>query len=447
MRGDPPATWSKRSVASSPVGSADADEHDRDRHLRAGERHRCSADSGLRGLSTITSAGRRRLPAEVVALGLVSLLMDTSSEMIHGLLPVFLVSVLGASAFAVGAIEGIAEATASITRVFSGTLSDRIGRRKPLVLAGYGMAALTKPLFPLANGVGAVLIARFVDRVGKGVRGAPRDALIADITPAASRGAAFGLRQSMDTVGAFLGPLVAILLMAASGDDFRLVFWIAVVPALAAVAVILVAVHEPERPAGHRRSSPITRDGLRLLGRGYWQVVAFAGVLTLARCCEAFLLLRAETVGISDTLVPLVLIAMNLAYAASAYPLGRLADRFRRRGLLAVGITLLVGADLVLAAAAQVWVVMAGAVLWGLHMGATQGILSAIIADRAPAQRRGTAFGFFNLVTGSALLAASLLAGILWSAVGPAATFLTGAAFAGLSLLGLLGGLLRRHRQ
>jgi MFS family permease len=382
-----------------------------------------------------------------VALGFVSMLMDTSSEMIHSLLPVFLVSVLGASALSVGVIEGVAEATASVTRVFSGTVSDWIGRRKPLVLLGYGMAALTKPLFPLANGVGAVLAARFVDRIGKGVRGAPRDALIADITPAASRGAAFGLRQSMDTVGAFIGPALAVTVMAASGDNFRLVFWIAVVPAFAAVAVILLAVREPDRSVTHVRRSPISRVQLRQLDRRYWQVVAFAGVLTLARFSEAFLLLRAQGIGLAVRYVPFVLIAMNVAFAASAYPFGRISDRLGRRGLLAVGIALLVAADLVLAAAAGVWVVIVGAVLWGVHMGATQGILSAVVADRAPTDLRGTAFGFFNLVTGVALLAASLLAGGLWTAVGPSTTFLAGAAISAIALGGVLSAGPRRRSR
>ena len=386
------------------------------------------------------SAGARpHIPTGVVALGFVSMLMDASSEMIHSLLPVFLVSVLGASALSVGVIEGIAEATASVAKVFSGTISDWIGKRKPLVLAGYGLAALTKPLFPLANGVGAVLTARFVDRIGKGIRGAPRDALIADITPATSRGAAFGLRQSMDTVGAFAGPALAVALMAASGDNFRFVFWIAVIPAAAAVAVILFFVREPERPAttSHTRRSPINREQMRRLDRRFWGVVAFAAVLTLARFSEAFLLLRADDTGLRARYIPVVLIVMNVAYAASAYPFGRLSDRMSRRWLLAWGIALLIAADLVLAGAGNVVLVMVGAVLWGVHMGATQGILSALVADRAPADLRGTAFGLFNLVTGGALLGASLLAGVLWTAIGPAATFLAGAALSAVALAGV----------
>jgi MFS family permease len=365
------------------------------------------------------------------------MLMDASSEMIHSLLPVFLVSVLGASALSVGVIEGLAEATASATKVFSGAISDWTGKRKPLVLVGYGMAAITKPVFPLANGIGAVVAARLIDRIGKGVRGAPRDALIADITPPESRGAAFGLRQSMDTVGAFLGPAAAVGLMALSGDNFRFVFWIAVIPAVAAVAVILLAVREPERVGPTVRRSPLRREQISKLDRRFWLVIGFAGVLTLARFSEAFLLLRAQGIGLGARYVPIVLIVMNVAYAASAYPFGRASDRLGRRGLLGIGIALLITADLTLAVAGSVSIVMIGAALWGVHMGATQGILSAIVADRAPGDLRGTAFGLFNLVTGGALLAASLLAGALWTVVGPASTFLAGAALSAVALAAL----------
>lgn len=366
------------------------------------------------------------------------MLMDMSSEMIHSLLPVFLVGVLGASAMSVGVIEGIAEATASVTKVFSGTISDWIGKRKPLVLLGYGLAAITKPLFPLAHGISTVVTARFIDRVGKGIRGAPRDALIADITPAAQRGAAFGLRQSMDTVGAFAGPALAVALMWLSGDNVRFVFWIAVVPAALAVAVIIGFVREPERvAAGHIRRSPISRVQLARLDRRFWWVIAFAAVLTLARFSEAFLLLRASDIGMRARYIPIILIVMNIVYAASAYPFGRLADRLSRRSLLGWGILLLIAADTTLALAGTVPVVMIGAAIWGLHMGATQGILSALIADRAPADLRGTAFGVFNLITGGALLVASLLAGILWTQVGPEWTFLAGATLALIALAGL----------
>ena len=380
---------------------------------------------------------QQKLPRSVVMLGLVSLTMDISSEMIHALLPLFLVTVLGASALSVGVIEGIAEATAAIAKVFSGAISDWLGRRKPLLLLGYGLAAFTKPLFPLADGIGAVFTARFVDRIGKGIRGAPRDALIADVTPPPLRGAAYGLRQSMDTVGAFLGPLLALALMAATADNFRLVFWFAVIPAFVCVALIVFGVREPEaqRPREVRRF-PINRREIARLPRLFWQITVLGTVLTLARFSEAFLLLRAENVGLAVTWVPAILVVMNVVYAASAYPFGALSDKIDRKLLLAGGIGLLIAADLTLALATNAWVVGAGAALWGLHMGATQGIITAIVADTAPADLRGTAFGMFNLVTGIALLAASVIAGGLWTLFGPAMTFYAGALFSVVALAG-----------
>ncbi|GAB4176269.1 MAG: MFS transporter [Wenzhouxiangellaceae bacterium] len=381
---------------------------------------------------------RPGLPRGVVVLGLVSLVMDFSSEMIHSLLPVFLVTVLGASALSVGIIEGVAEATAAIAKVCSGVISDRIARRKPLVLLGYGLAALSKPLFPLANGVGTVLAARFLDRIGKGIRGAPRDALIADLTPRARQGAAYGLRQSLDTVGAVAGPLAAMGLMASSDDNFRLVFWIAAVPALACVLLIQFGVHEPAAAANRPSVAVrITRAGLAQLPVRYWYVVALAAVLTLARFSEAFLLLRAQSVGMDLAQVPLILIVMNVVYAASAYPIGNLFDRGHRRRLLVFGVASLIVADGILVWASSAWTVAVGAAVWGLHMGATQGLLSALVADAAPAQLRGTAFGLFNLVHGLALLVASVIAGALWTWLGPEATFVAGACFAGLALPGL----------
>lgn len=378
------------------------------------------------------------LPRSVIALGLVSLFMDLSSEMIHGLLPMFLVTVLGAGALSVGLIEGIAEATASITKVFSGVISDWIGRRKPLVLLGYGLAALTKPLFPLATGIGEVLTARFIDRIGKGIRGAPRDALIADITPPEIRGAAYGLRQSMDTVGAFAGPLLAIVLMYATHNNFRLVFWVATVPAIICVLLIVFGVEEPEATRQSVRAKfPISSANMRQLSASFWWVVMFAAVLTLARFSEAFLLLRGQGLGLPVTWVPIVLIVMNVVYAVSAYPFGKLSDNGNRHKLLACGIAFLIIADLILAVASNVWAVFLGATVWGLHMGATQGLLSTMVADTSPADLRGTAFGVFNLVSGIALLAASVIAGSLWTMVGPAMTFYAGAVFSAVALAGL----------
>ncbi|MDD2851914.1 MAG: MFS transporter [Desulfuromonadaceae bacterium] len=386
-----------------------------------------------------------RLPRGVVALGLVSLFMDLSSEMIHGLLPVFLVTVLGAGALSVGLIEGIAEATASITKVFSGVISDWIGRRKPLVLLGYSLAALTKPLFPLATGVGSVLTARFLDRIGKGIRGAPRDALIADITPQEIRGAAYGLRQSMDTVGAFAGPLMAIILMYVTHNNFRLVFWAAVVPAIICVLLIIFGVEEPESSSITSLSRfPINRSNLRRLPRRFWLVVGFSAVLTLARFSEAFLLLRAQGLGLSVTWVPIVLIVMNVIYAVSAYPFGKLSDSGNRKTIFAVGIIFLIIADVILALADNYWLVFLGVTMWGLHMGATQGLLSALVADAAPADLRGTSFGVFNLVSGIALLAASVIAGSLWALIGPTMTFYAGAAFSCAALAVLSTALQRR---
>ena len=372
-------------------------------------------------------------------LGFVSMLMDISSEMIHALLPVYLVAVLGTSMVTVGFIEGIAESTASITKIFSGALSDWLGKRKLLAAIGYGLAAFTKPVFPLAPTVGWLVAARFVDRIGKGIRGAPRDALISDITPVRMRGAGFGLRQSLDTVGAFVGPLLAIGLMWWTAENFKAVFWIAVVPAFLSLALILFAVEEPERPPGiHRIENPLSLGAIRRLGPVYWRVVIVGVVFTLARFSEAFLILRAQNVGLSLTWVPIVLVGMNVVYALSAYPAGVLSDRLNRKGLLAAGLVMLAGADLALALVPNLGGVAIGVALWGLHMGFTQGLFAALVADASPPELRGTAFGYFNLLTGLAMLAASVIAGALWDAYGPAGAFLAGLVFALVALLSLL---------
>ena len=381
---------------------------------------------------------RTRLPAAVWVLGFVSLLMDVSSEMIHSLLPLFLVGTLGVSVLAVGLIEGLAEATALISKVFSGALSDYLGRRKGLAVLGYAMGAFTKPVFALAGGVGAVVAARFIDRVGKGIRGAPRDALLADVAPPGARGAAFGLRQSLDTVGAFVGPLLATALMLLWANDFRAVFWVAVIPGVLAVLLLLFGIREAPRAAGARRTNPVRREALARLGAGYWRVVVIGAVFTLARFSEAFLVLRAQQLGVAAAWVPLVMVAMNLVYAATAYPFGRLSDRVDHRRLLAAGLVVLVAADLVLASAADWRLLLAGVALWGVHMGITQGLLAAMVADTAPADLRGTAYGFFNLLGGVALLVSSALAGLLWDRLGAAFTFYAGAGFALLTLLGLV---------
>jgi MFS family permease len=389
--------------------------------------------------TTRARAGWRAIPAGIWALGFVSMFMDISSEMIHALLPVYMVTVLGTSALAVGVIEGIAEATASITRIFSGALSDWLGKRKLLAALGYGLAAFTKPIFPLAASVQWLIAARFIDRIGKGIRGSPRDALVADIAPAHLRGASFGLRQALDTVGAFLGPLIAIGLMWLTADHFTSVFWIAVIPAFLSLALIIVAVREPERPRDLRQvRMPLSRRELSQLGRPFWWVVAIAAVFSLARFSEAFLVLRAQSIGMPLMLVPSVLVVMNIAYSLSAFPIGILSDHVGRVTLLIFGLLLLLGADLVLAFTTGVVGLAGGVILWGLHMGFTQGLLAALVADTAPAELRGTAFGMFNLITGLALLAASVIAGALWDQVGPQGTFLAGAALTLLTLAGLI---------
>ncbi|MFN3868146.1 MAG: MFS transporter [Hyphomicrobiaceae bacterium] len=381
----------------------------------------------------------RRLPSGIWALGFVSMFMDISSEMIHALLPIYMVTVLGTSALAVGIIEGIAEATAAITKIFSGALSDWLGKRKGLAVLGYGMAAFTKPIFPLAPTLPWLIAARFIDRVGKGVRGAPRDALVADIAPPEARGAAFGLRQSLDTVGAFVGPLLAILLMLWTANNFQAVFWIAVIPAFLAFALIAFAVKEPERPVELREvKSPLSRAELARLGIDYWWVVGIATVFTLARFSEAFLILRAQSVGLPIALVPAVMVLMNVVYAAAAYPAGVLSDRMDRHTILVAGLVLLIVADVVLALSGSIAGIAVGVILWGLHMGLTQGMLATLVADTAPAELRGTAYGMFNLATGIALLAASVIAGGLWDIVGPRGTFLAGAVFTACAVVGLV---------
>jgi len=393
-----------------------------------------------------TNTPLKRIPISVWALGLVSMFMDISSEMIHSLLPLFLVGTLGASAVVVGLIEGLAESTALIVKVFSGALSDYLGKRKALAVFGYSLGALTKPLFAIAPTAGVVFMARLLDRVGKGVRGAPRDALVADLAPAEIRGASFGLRQALDTVGALLGPLLAVGLMLLWANDFRAVFWVAVVPGMIAVTLLLFGVREPERQVGEKRTNPIRRDNLKRLSGTYWWVVCIGAVFALARFSEAFLVLRAQQGGIPVAYVPLVMVGMNLVYSGSAYPFGRLSDRMDHATLLSLGLLVLIAADLVLAANDHWLTVAIGVSFWGLHMGITQGLFATMVANTAPADLRGTAYGFFNLVSGIAMLVASVVAGILWDRFGASFTFYAGAVFAALSLMGLVLNALRQRR-
>lgn len=375
-----------------------------------------------------------RIPKGVWVVGGVSMLMDISSEIIHSLLPLFMATTLGASVILIGLIEGLAEATALIIKVFSGAISDYLGKRKGLALLGYGLGAASKPLFAMASSSGMILGARMIDRVGKGIRGAPRDALVADVTPPEVRGAAFGLRQSMDTIGAFLGPLLAMALMLLWNDDFRAIFWIAVIPGVLAVALLFFGLKEPATPVTHRRTNPIKKENLRRLGKNCWWVIGLGAVFTLARFSEAFLVLRAQQVGIPLALIPLVMVAMNLLYFASAYPFGKLSDTMSHSRLLQLGLVVLIAADVVLALSSH-WVgILCGVALWGVHMGMTQGLMAAMIAKSAPPDLRGTAFGIFSMVSGIGLLVASLGAGVIWEIWGSEYTFLAGALFCIITL-------------
>ncbi|SEJ31331.1 MFS transporter [Paraburkholderia diazotrophica] len=389
----------------------------------------------------------RQIPSSVWVLGCVSLLMDVSSEIIHSLLPMFMMASLGASAATIGIIEGVAEATAPVVKVFSGVLSDYLGNRKWLAVAGYGLGALSKPLFAIAPTLGFVVTARVMDRIGKGIRGAPRDALVADVTPPHLRGAAFGLRQSLDTVGAFLGPLFAVVIMLMWADDFRLAFWLAVIPGAMAVVLLTLGIDEPLRHADAKRVNPIRRDNIRQLGRAYWWVVAVGAVFALARFSEAFLVLRAMNSGVPIALVPLVMVAMNVVYALSAYPLGKLADSTSHIRLLIVGLAILCAADVVLAHAVHWGILLVGVALWGLHMGMTQGLLATMVSHSAPAHLRGTAFGIFNLSSGIVTLISSVIAGALWDRIGAAATFYAGAAFCVMTIVLLVVSPARRIAQ
>jgi len=381
----------------------------------------------------------KNIPKTVWALGFVSMFMDISSEMIHSLLPVFLVSVLNTSAVYVGLIEGIAESTALLGRSVSGILSDWLGKRKILALVGYGLAALTKPLFAMASTVELVFTARFLDRIGKGIRGAPRDAMVADATPIELRGAAYGLRQSLDNVGAFVGPSLAAVLMVLTANHFRWVFWFSVIPAVISVVILAVFVKETTPSPKKRKHQPIHYRNILNLGTSYWMVVAFGAVFTLARFSEAFLLLQAQNVGMPPSAIPIILLILSAAYALSAYPVGHLSDRLGRKGLIIIGLILLVIADGILAAAQTGWHVSIGAAIWGLHMGFTQGLLSALVADTASPEYRGTAFGIFSMACGITMLIGCLIAGLLWDLFGAPATFISGAVFAILSLFMFMG--------
>lgn len=380
-----------------------------------------------------------KLPRTVWMLGLVSLFMDMSSEFIHAVLPIYLTTTLGLSVFTVGMVEGIAEATASIMKVFSGVISDHFRQRKALLLAGYGLAALTKPIFPLANSVTEVVMARFIDRIGKGIRGAPRDALVADVTPPALLNEAYGLRQSLDTVGAFAGPLLAMLMLYGYSHDLRLVMWVAVIPALLCVALIWWGVAEPASPATLGKKPALHWRDVRKLPSAYWLLLLLVGVFTLARMTDALLVLQAQANGLGLVWIPLVLVVYSLIYSLSAYPAGVLVSRFGQNALLVVGMLALAVAQLALAASHTAGIVFwSGIALWGLHMGMTQGLLSARVAQLAPKELRGTSFGLFHLVTGVMQLLAGAGFGWLWVVYSPQVAFATAMVISLLSLLLIL---------
>ena len=375
-----------------------------------------------------------RLPRNVWILGFVSLLMDLSSEIYHALLPLFITVTLGLPVAMVGAIDGIAEATASFAKLASGRLSDRSRRRKPWILAGYGLAALSKPLFPLASGAVEVMGARFADRLGKGIRGAPRDGMIADETPAAIRGRAFGLRQSLDTVGAMIAPIAAVGLMIYFAGNIRTVFWIAVIPAALCFLLAWLALKENSapRPEGQPRAPFFA--GFREINRPTRRLIAVGFLFTLARFSESFLILRGFDVGLSATLSPLVLVVFNLAFFALAYPAGALSDRMSSKTILMSGMGVLIVADVILAQPIGLVGLGIGVTLWGAHMALTQGIFSRLIADSAPPELRATSFGAFYFASGIATLLASLGAGLLWDRDGARATFLAGAGLAAVAM-------------
>lgn len=359
----------------------------------------------------------QRLHRSVIALGCVSLLMDMSSESIHALLPLFMVEALGLTALAVGLLDGFAEALPFVVKPVSGWLSDRFRNRKGLTVAGYGLAALAKPLFALAGGLGLIVTARLIDRMGKGIRGAPRDALIADLTEPRLRGQAFGLRQSMDTVGAILGPVLAAILIGMWLGDYQTAFWFASIPAGLAMVVLVVGVREPRsRTAAARPSESIQTTPL---SPAFWAITALAAAMALAKPSEAFLLLRAQAMGWSTGEIPLLLAAMNSAYALSAYPAGRFFDRLGERRLLATSLGALGLALLLLWSGSHPAMLWSAAIAWGLHLGTSQAVLAALISLHAPSARRGTAFGVYAGCLGGAFILNGAVVGVLWSRVDP----------------------------
>jgi Major Facilitator Superfamily. len=379
---------------------------------------------------------RQRLPLTIWGLGLGSLLMDTSSELVHSLSPVLLVNVLGASVVAVGMIEGVAEGIAAFTKVFAGAASDYFRRRKTLIVLGYALAALAKPLFPLATSASWVFAARFIDRMSKGIRDAPRDALVADITAQTERGAAYGLRQALDSLGSVVGPILAVLLMLALSGKIRTAMWIAVIPGILAVIVVALLVREPHQKQAAVREPPDWGKARELPPR-FWLIVTVGAIFTAARFSDSFLILRARDIGLSASYAPMIIVVLSCICAAGAYPAGVASDRISPRNLLLIGLGFLIAADVVLGVGHSIVPIFAGGALWGVHLALTQGVFAKIISDFVPVDLRGTGFGIFDLARGVAFVIANVVAGWWWRMSGAPAAFFSAAAFATIGGIGL----------
>jgi MFS family permease len=341
--------------------------------------------------------------------------MDLSSEMILSILPIFLVTGLGVSVLTLGLIEGLAEGVASVIKAFSGALSDYLKKRKILVVIGYGLSTLTKPFFALASTATWIFVARFVDRLGKGIRGAPRDSLIADSTSTKIRGTAYSLRQTLDTLGAVLGPIFAIIILYLTTNNFRLVLWFAVIPAVLCIVVLIFGVKESTLKKNiSRKKSYFLFENFLKITPVIWLFFLTVFILNLGHFSEAFLLLRSQEIGLKVSFIPVVFVVMNVAYAIVAVPFGHLADRGGFFILIVCGFLILVLADIILALTNSVGWMFVGIIFWGIHLGMTQGLLLAMISKLSPLELRGTSFGLFHAISGVALLTASLIAGYLW---------------------------------
>jgi MFS family permease len=397
--------------------------------------------------SPLVESGRGwPLSRNVWVAGWVSFFMDVSSEMVYPLVPLFLSSTLGVSKSVVGLIEGIAEATASLLKLFSGVIADRFGKNKLLMGFGYGISTASRPILALASGWGMVFLARFTDRAGKGIRTAPRDAIIAASTPPGQLGLAFGFHRALDTAGAVVGPAVALAILAVWAADFRLVFWLSVVPGVLAVALIVWFIEADGRV---RPAQAALAWSLRGFDDRFWEFLLVIGLFSLGNSSNAFLILKAEQVGTSPAWISGIYVGYNALYALMSVPGGLLADRVGMRRMIIVGLGLFAAVYAGIALASTPQQIAALFLCYGIYMGLTEGVQRAYLATLAPKERTATAFGLYHMVVGIAILPASLFAGVLWDTVGPAAPFLFGAGMAALAaviFLGL-GGANRAHND